>query len=107
MTTTAQTVNWPGFAGREYSYFVYPLGSSFKKAPGNYIFAKQTAAGWVAIYIGETSDLSQRFDNHHAMPCIRSNGATHIHVHESSADAFVRRLEESDLIRRWNPPCNG
>ena len=107
MTTTTQTVTWPGQSGKQYTYEVYRIGTNFNKVPGNYIFAKQTVTGWIPIYIGETSDLSQRFDNHHAMPCIKRNGATHIHAHKSSSDANVRRAEESDLIKRWKPSCNG
>ena len=107
MTTTAQKQDWTGSSGQKYTYEVYPIGTNFRPVPGNYIFARYAPGEWFPIYIGETSDLSQRFDNHHAMPCIKRNGATHIHVHENNSGVAARRAEESDLIRRWNPPCNG
>ena len=56
---------------------------------------------------GETEDLSERFDNHHKMPCILFQGATHIHVHQNQNGRAARRLEERDLVDKWNPPCNG
>ena len=107
MATTTQTVNWSGQSRKQYTYYVYRIGTTLKKAPGNYIFAKQTPTGWSPIYIGETSDLSERFDNHHKMPCITKAGATHIHAHVNNSGVTARRAEESDLIKQWNPPCNG
>lgn len=108
MTTKTQTIKWTGKSDRTYLHYVYPIGYTFKQVPGNYIFAKETQPGrWTPIYAGETGDLSERFDNHHKMPCIRSQGPTHIHVHESSTNAIARRAEERDIIDRWNPPCNG
>jgi len=78
------------------------------ESPGNYVFAKETKTeSFVPIYIGETGDLSERFNNHHKMPCIRQHGATHIHVHTSSSFVSVRRVEESDLNDKWNPVCKG
>ena len=107
MTTATQTVTWPGHSEKKYTYYVYKIGTPLKAAPGNYIFAKRTATGWIPIYIGETSDLSERFDNHHKMPCIKRNGATHIHAHVNNSGVTARRAEESDLIKRWKPSCNG
>lgn len=107
MTTATQTVDWPGLSGKQYTYYVYKIGTPLKEAPGNYIFAKVVNGRWSSIYIGETSDLSERFDNHHKMPCIKRNGATHIHAHVNNSGVSARRAEESDLIKQHNPPCNG
>ena len=98
--TQAPTCEWKGKSGRVYLYWIHPIGQVFEPVPGNYIFAKATAPGhWVPVYIGETKDLSERFDDHHKMPCIEERGATHIHVHVNN--------EEADLIANYNPPCNG
>ncbi len=59
-----------------------------------------------AIYIGETGDLSDRFDNHHRMPCIKREGATHICAHKSSDNESIRKAEEDDVIANYNPICN-
>lgn len=83
------------------------MDTTFKKIPANYVFAKETKPRtWEAVYIGQTGDLSERFDRHHKMPCIRRNGATHIHTHESSSDESVRQAEENDLIEYNHPICN-
>lgn len=97
--------------GRVRQGYVYPLprdwNLNFKAEAANYIFAKVSPQNyWQPIYIGQTSDLSERFDNHHAQPCISRNGATHIHAHTNSAGEQARRAEETDLIQDHSPPCN-
>lgn len=102
-----QTIEWVGQSKTKYKYWVYKIGATFKKAPANYVFAKETdPETLLPIYIGETEDISERFDNHHKMPCILENGATHICVHKSSDDKKVRCEEESDLIANYHPICN-
>ncbi len=99
---------WPGKAGRFYTYQIYKLPHNFKALPGNYIFAKETRpTRWIPIYIGESTDLSEPFDQHHAMPCIQEYLATHIHAHANIEGLAARQAEEQDLIARWEPPCNG
>ena len=101
------TYNWPGKSGGEYAYRIYKLPASFNDTPGNYIFAVETSPRtWTPIYIGETEDLSERFDQHHAMPCISEYLATHIHVHANDGGRADRDNEADDLIARWDPPCN-
>ena len=105
-STATQTVDWPGASGKKYRYWIHDLPPNFKAVAGNYIFAKLNAQGrWEPVYIGHTGDLSERFDNHHAMPCIRRNNATHIHAHTSGGEAD-RLAEEADLLANFNPPCN-
>jgi len=102
------TIYWEGQSGEKYKFWIYVMGTTFNDKEGaNYIFAKETTKGsYKPIYIGETGDLSERFDNHHKMPCIRRNGATHIHVHLNTSQTN-RSAEETDLIQKWNPICNG
>lgn len=97
---------WSGKSGTRYLFWIYPIGTSFDTEPGNYIFAKKDAAGnWVAVYLGETSDLSERFDHHHRKDCIKRNGATHIHAHLNLSKSD-RIAEETDLRHSYDPPCN-
>jgi hypothetical protein len=101
------TIEWPGESGKTYRYFIAPMGTPLKAEGGNYIFSKETKPGtWTPIYIGQTGDLNIRFDNHHKADCIRNAGATHIHQH-LSGDEKSRLAEETDLVRKWKPPCNG
>jgi len=103
----APSILWPGKSGTEYKYWIYTISTIFTDKKGaNYIFAKETTKGsYRPIYIGQTGDLSERFDNHHKMPCIKRNEATHIHVHINNNEAN-RLKEESDLMQKWNPVCN-
>ncbi len=106
--TKTETVSWPGKSGRKYLYWVYKLPLNIRDDPGNYIFAKENSPGkWTPVYIGETKDLSERFDDHHKMPCIEQNGATHIHVRVNKDGERARRAEVATLIAEWHPPCNG
>ena len=98
---------WLGASGKRYRYAVYMFGTVFGPGPANYVFARETRPGhYVPVFIGQTDDLSEPFDNHLAMQCIRLNRATHIHVKLSTAPEEVRRAERSDLIAKWNPTCN-
>ena len=102
-----QTIMWPGASGKEYKYWIYRIGTTFKDTPGNYIFAKESSPGrWTPIYIGETESLRDRLSNHDKMPCVKRHGGTHIHAHTTSGGQDVRRAEESDLLAKWDPPCN-
>ena len=103
-----RTIIWEGSSGKKYKYWIYDIGhDNFDPVPANYIFAKETSPKiHKEIYIGETEDISERFDNHHKMPCIKQNGATHIHAHKSNIIKETRREEESDLLKKWRPICN-
>ena len=105
---TERTLDWPGQSGKKYRYSIYRIGTKFESSPGNYVFACEAKPkGFKPIYIGQTSDISERFDNHHKMLCILQHKATHICVHTSSKRESTRRKEETDLINQWNPICNG
>ena len=101
-----RTIQWTGASGKKYKYGIFDLGTEFSKMDGNYIFAREANGRHSPIYVGETGDLSERFDNHHKMPCIKRGGATHIHAHGSYGGAETRRAEEQDLIAYLHPPCN-
>ena len=92
---------------RIYKYWIFDIDYEFKpNQPGNYVFAKQTEAHtWRVIYIGQTKDLGEGFDDYPKMPCILKNGATHIHAHKNKKETS-RLAEEADLIERWHPVCN-
>ncbi|MCA8899725.1 MAG: GIY-YIG nuclease family protein [Hyphomonas sp.] len=102
----ASTIDWEGASGKKYRYEIHPMSASFVAKAGNYVFAKETNPGyWAPVYIGQTENLSERFDSHHKIDAARRNGATHIHAHLNPYKSD-RLDEETDLVRRWNPPCN-
>lgn len=106
-TTTVRTIIWPGQSGKTYKYWIYPLPPNLDAKPGNYVFAREVSPGKFApLYVGETGDLSERFDAHHKAACFKRHGATHIHAHVTPGGRSVRLAEEADIKARWNPPCN-
>ena len=103
------TVEWEGKSGKKYTYWIDPLGAIMKAEPGNYIFAREVPPNnFEPVYIGETGDLNDRLNvkPHEKMPCIQGNSATHIHTHTNDKGEKARRAEETDLIERWDTPCN-
>ena len=100
-------MKWQGQSGRRYKYWVYKIGTKFKEAPANYVFARETAAlTFAPVYVGQTGDLGSPLDDHEKMPLIRESGATHIHVHANSRGEPARLEEEADLVNMWSPICN-
>ena len=102
-----QTIKWQGQSGKEYTYWIYPRGTTFTgEQAGNYIHAKETKPNFFTpVYIGQTNDLNRRLTNHEQQSCVDKNGATHLHVHANASEAD-RLAEEKDLILRWQPVCN-
>lgn len=93
------TCTWTGASGTNYTYYIHKLPVSFNaNQDGNYIFSKLNSENrWVPIYIGQ-GDLHDRIsDDHHQARCIKTRGATHVHVHSNSTER-ARLAEEQDLL---------
>jgi len=100
-------INWPGQSGTTYPYQIHPLDATFQAVPASYIYARQSDDGnWVPVYIAQTRALSQRLEGHVSLDDAIAQGATHIHVHLSTAGQGARCSEEHDLIELWRPVCN-
>jgi len=95
-----------GATGTQYEFEVYPWGTAFNSIGGVYLVLKKQLSGtYDLLYIGQTGDLSERFDNHHKAPCFTRNGKTHIAIKVESSEQ--RRLSiEADLIRKNKTSCN-
>lgn len=99
-------VRFTGESGRIYDFRLFRIGDELPKRAGVYVFTKTKPDGkWGAIYFGETSDLSERFDDHDAMACIVRNDATHLGIHPR-VSANARRDIEADLLASHQAPCN-
>lgn len=100
-----------GGLGRSYEFEIFPWGTSFNPVTAVYTVTRRVAAkdgsySHVVVYIGETGDLSTRFDNHHKADAMARHNANCINVlQEGNAEARLRT--EADLIAKFNPPCNG
>jgi hypothetical protein len=102
-----RTINWQGKSGKQYQYWIHPIGTTFKEQPGNYIYAKETQPGhWKSLYIGQTKNLNERLEDHEKEACAKRQGATHIHEHINGNGEPARRAEEKDLVLKEQPPCN-
>lgn len=104
--TKQTTVTLTGASGRKYNFDVYPWGTSFNPVGAVYCVLRRTPEGnFTILYIGQTGDLSERFDDHHKQRCFDRNGKTHIGVCAEPSE--VNRLAiETDLVRKYNPACN-
>ena len=101
---TATLISLKGASARTYEFEVYPWGTAFNQVGAVYAVLQSRTDG--LIYIGQTGDLTERFDNHHRAACFTRNGKTHIGVHVESSD-LRRRAIEADLIAGYpNTPCN-
>jgi hypothetical protein len=100
-------MDWIGQSGTVYRYEIYPLDTTFRPLPGNYIYAGQSEAGeWVPLYVGQTRDMHQRLEGQEKLQPAMQQGATHIHMHYDQKGQATRCTEERDLIVRWQPVCN-
>lgn len=105
--SSAPTCNWPGLSGQEYQYSIHPMATTFKKEPGNYIFAKLTDGLWDPIYFGEAESLGDRCcGTHEKWDLAIRHGATHIHAHLNGGGRAARLAEETDLRGNFDTPCN-
>ena len=102
-----QTIIWVGASGKQYEYWISSMGMAFVDEPGNYIFVKETSPNnWIPIYIGQTESLKNRLTDYEKVPCVMRYGATNIHAHTTSGGEQARKEEETDLLAKWDPPCN-
>lgn len=107
-------ITWVGQDERKnkfvYTYWIYPGNTAWNPVYGNYILAKFEHHQWVPVYIGETAslqvELRDGYQHVAEWPCIKRSGATHIHVHTSSADPSARQAEVLNLRRAHAPVCN-
>jgi hypothetical protein len=100
---TATVISLKGASARTYEFEVYPWGTAFNPVGAVYAVLQSRTDG--LIYIGQTGDLSERFDNHHQAACFTQYGKTHIGVHVESSEQR-RRVIESDLIGNYRTSCN-
>jgi len=96
-----------GASGTAYEFEVHAWGTQLRAIGGVYLVLKKPPSDdYKVLYVGQTGDLSERFDNHHKESCFTRNGRTHIGARVEESEA--RRLAiEADLIRKYSPPCNG
>ena len=104
------TLTLTGQSGNKYKFTVYSWGTGFQSFGAIYYISKRTekpdgTGTHSEIYIGQTGDMSERFDNHHKASCFRQHGVNAISAHGDENENSRLRKEE-DLIDALHPPCN-
>jgi hypothetical protein len=104
------TVTFTGVSGNRYEFSAYPWRTSLKKDYGAVYFVtkrnqKSDGIYHARIYVGQTDDLSTRFDGHHKQPCFDVHNANCICIY-GELDEDSRLAIEQDLIDNYHPPCN-
>lgn len=101
------TIMATGASGSQYKFYLYPWGTGLKALGGIYMVLRKSNqnGNHSVLYIGQTGDLSERFDNHHKKPCFDRNRKTHIAAMLESFEAKRLRIED-DLIKNYKPDCN-
>ncbi|MGD0037567.1 MAG: GIY-YIG nuclease family protein [Bacteroidota bacterium] len=105
------TVTFSGKSGTSYEFFAYSTDTEFNAVAGVYVVTRRTLdnsshASHTRIYVGQTEDLSVRFDNHHKADCFKKHKANCICIYREDSEG-QRLAIEQDLIEKYNPPCNG
>jgi predicted GIY-YIG superfamily endonuclease len=107
-TQSAPTLVLTGRSGSRYQFRVYSMHTTFKALPGVYVVSCRSPDGKHAIkYVGQTQDLSERFDAHHKWPAFLLNRCTSISVMLVGQGEAARLAIERDLIASYDPSCNG
>ena len=102
----SNTITLRGTSGSSYTFSIYPLGQAFKALGGVYAILRFEGGSYQVLYVGQTGDLSERFDDHHKAACFSRNGATHIAVLVEPSESR-RLMIEKDLTAMYSPICNG
>ena len=104
------TFKLKGRSGIEYNFEVYSLDTSFRLVGAVYAITKRTtridgSGTHELVYIGQTGDLSERFDDHHKADCFKQEKANCACVHLDNNESS-RLDKETDLLEAHRTLCN-
>lgn len=91
--------------GRTYNFEVYPKETRFKDVVALYVFLAPTLGGYYPLYIGQTTELGTRLENHHKWSEAVRHGFAYIGVCRD-VSILSLDLDERALIQRHRPPLN-
>lgn len=116
-TNIGKTTTIKGESGKEYQFQLYTfdtfedIKSAWNSIPALYLFTRRELSNGAYyhtyLYLGETGDLSTRFQNHHKESEIMSHGSNCIGIYSHvPADEPGRLNLERDLLLANKFPCN-
>lgn len=82
------------------------LGEAAPKGSGVFIYARQRAGEWQALYIGESANMADRLAFNEIAADALLSGATDIHVLRLNEDAKARRDIVDRLVLTNAPSLN-
>lgn len=110
------TITIKGMSGANYYFNVYgfsqfsDLVDAFKPISALYAFTRRFSQGSSythdLVYVGETGNLSTRFNNHHKEECITKAYANCICIHSFHGTELERLAAEADILNAFDLPCN-
>lgn len=111
------TITIKGRSGTIYIFNVYgftkfsELKDAFKSIPALYAFTRRFPNSAISythylLYVGETGDLSTRFNDHHKQECITRSNANCICIHSFKGTQAERLSAEADILNAFDLPCN-
>ncbi len=114
---TDRTMELVGQSGKRYLFNLYSfdnfddLRNAFNTIAALYVFTKRfrKESGNYShdlIYLGETSNLSERFDNHHKESCIKMRNPNCIGIYSFVGTEQQRKNAERDILESYDFPCN-
>lgn len=112
-----KTTSLKGKSGKKYTFDLYSfdkfdeLSDEITAEKGAiYLFTKHILKNGKYyheyIYLGETSDISTRYANHHKRRCIMSHSSNCIGFIFTDASDDERKAMEKDILEANDFPCN-
>ena len=96
-------IDFVGASGTVYRY-ASREGQRLSPSGGNFVFARRTSEGLVVVYAGEAENLLALADQRWG-EASQTYGATEAFV-RLNVVAAIRRQEQADLVRAFDPPMN-
>ena len=99
-----------GRSGQAYRFKVYALGTKLRRLSGVYVVTnrrrdEQGKYRHVVLYVGQTEDLSQPFDQHQKAAEFQRCGANSICLQSDDSEES-RVAKQRDLVTALRPACN-
>jgi hypothetical protein len=103
-----EAVTLTGKSGEQYTFGIWLRQTVFNAKGGVYVMARSLDGirkDFVAVYVGETGDMSKRPFAADRIPCFNQHGVDHIFTLDEQ-NAARRRAIVDDLVQAMSPVCN-